>query len=182
MSIAVAAGMGKHIQDIPPSQLSDLTLKILIVQSINVWACSLPKLAIIALLERILRLKPWTRILFWGLGVVNQLATLALAVVWWTRCSPVRANYDPTVPGAVCGDFSAIEAGGYLTASMNPVLDIFFTLYPIPLIMKLNMNFRRRLGIALGLGTGVLASGISIYKLAFIPAVVAELNTDPTCK
>lgn len=146
-----------------------------------VWTFSMPKFAIIALLRRILRLSKPVEYTFWGIATVNQAGILATAILWFARCQPAAKAWDPTLPGT-CGTLEVLGDLGYVTSALSAALDIFFALYPIPFIMKLNMSLRRRISTSISLGLGSIACVVSIYKITTFPSSIVELSVDPTCK
>jgi hypothetical protein len=71
---------------------------------------------------------------------------------------------------------------GYFTSAYSAFLDLFFGLYPIPLIMRLNMPFKSRIAVSIALGLSGLACIVSVYKLAIFGQVFEILEQDPTCE
>ncbi|KFY75298.1 hypothetical protein V499_04759 [Pseudogymnoascus sp. VKM F-103] len=69
---------------------------------------------------------------------------------------------------------------GYFTSAYSAFLDLFFALYPIPLIMRLNMPFKSRIAVSIALGLSGLACIVSVYKLAIFGQVFKILEQDPT--
>lgn len=153
-----------------------------IISSVLIWAFSLPKFAIIAILKRILEYGLKTTILFWGLALTSQACILATSVWWFVQCRPVEYGWNKVTIQGECSDVSILANLGYLSSAYSAFLDIFFALYPIPFIMRLNMPLRKRVAISVALSLSVLACVVSIYKLAIFGQVFAILATDPTCK
>ena len=142
----------------------------------------MPKFALIALLGRLLPLRKWIWYSLWIFAILNQGGIMAASIMWFTRCSPTKANWDLSTPGAVCGSIEPLEILGWVTSAISAALDLFFALFPIPFVMKLNMSFARRVSISAALGLGGVACAISIYKITTIPDITVELPTDPTCE
>ncbi|EMR61661.1 putative integral membrane protein [Eutypa lata UCREL1] len=173
-------GLGKHYDDVPDEHL-EMALKYnVIISSVLIWAFSLPKFAIIAILKRILEYGLKTTILFWGLALTSQACILATSVWWFVQCRPVEYGWNKVTIQGECSDVSILANLGYLSSAYSAFLDIFFALYPIPFIMRLNMPLRKRVAISVALSLSVLACVVSIYKLAIFGQVFAILATDPT--
>lgn len=181
-TLAVQAGAGKHIWDVSPSSVPNIMYHSLIMSSINIWNFSMPKFAIIALLGRLLPLKKQIYYSLWTFAIINQGGIMAASIMWFTRCSPTSANWDPLTSGAVCGSIQPLEILGWVTSAISAILDLFFALFPVPYVMKLNMPLTRRVAISASLALGGVASAISIYKITTIPKITVELPADPTCK
>lgn len=71
---------------------------------------------------------------------------------------------------------------GYVTYMYSTVLDVFFALYPVPFVMRLNMPLGVRLGVAVSLSLSMGGFAISVYKFTLFPGLAAILPTDPSCK
>lgn len=175
-------GLGRHMRTLDPESIP-LALKYnVIISAVLIWTFSLPKFAIISVLNRILNYGTKTTVLFWGLALSSQACILATSVWWFRQCSPVAYGWDRSIPDGKCADVSVLANLGYFTSAYSAFLDIFFSLYPIPLIMRLNMPLRSRIAVSVALGLSMMACFVSIYKLAIFGEVFAILAEDPTCR
>lgn len=164
----------------PTEQVQALKWNI-IVSSILIWSFSLPKFAIIAILKRILDYDRKTAVLFWGLALSSQIFILATSVWWFKQCTPVEYGWNRSIKGS-CAPVSVMADLGYFTSAYSAFLDLFFALYPIPFIMRLNMPLKSRVAVSVALGLSALACVVSIYKLAIFGQIFEILAVDPTCK
>ena len=64
VTAVLSVGFGTHITDIPQARIPLGKMRLVTTESTSVWTYSLPKLAVVALLERLLDMRPWTRALF----------------------------------------------------------------------------------------------------------------------
>ncbi len=174
-------GLGKHIEDVPKEDVATALKFNVISNSILIWSFSLPKFAIVALLKRILQYGTKTAILFWGLALTSQACILATSVWWFVQCSPVEYGWNKNIQGT-CAPINVLSNLGYFTSAYSAFLDMFFALYPIPFVMRLNMPLKGRIAVAVALSLSILASVVSIFKLAIFGQVFAMLPKDPTCK
>ncbi|CAJ2502619.1 Uu.00g100130.m01.CDS01 [Anthostomella pinea] len=174
-------GLGKHMVDVAknPENLKQALRYNVIISSVLVWSFSLPKFAVIATLQRILQFGTKTSILFWGLAISSQACILATSVWWFHQCTPVEYGWDTSIKGH-CAPINILIDLGYFTSAYSAFLDVFFALYPIPYIMRLNMPLKTRVAVSCALSLGVLAMIISVYKLAIFDQVFGLLPTDPT--
>jgi hypothetical protein len=181
VSIGSSHGLGQHMASLPPTEIV-LALKWnVIISSILIWSFSLPKFAIIAILKRILDYDRKTLIVFLFLAISSQGCILATSVWWFKQCSPVEYGWNRSIEGT-CAPVSVMADLGYFTSAYSAFLDIFFALYPIPFIMRLNMPLKSRIAVSIALGLSALACIVSIYKLAIFGQVFAILAVDPTCE
>jgi hypothetical protein len=174
-------GLGKHFGTIPPEDVTTALKYNVIISAVLIWTFSLPKFAIISTLQRILTPGIKTTIVFWFLALSSQACILATSIWWFKQCDPVERGWDLTLPGS-CAPVSILANLGYFTSAYSAFLDVFFALYPIPFIMRLNMPLKTRIAVATALGLSVLACVVSIYKLAIFGEVFEILAVDPTCK
>ncbi|KAH6886867.1 hypothetical protein B0T10DRAFT_75666 [Thelonectria olida] len=172
-------GLGRHMETLSPQDRVMALKYNVIISSILIWVFSLPKFAIISILKRILDYGLKTTILFWGLALTSQATILATSVWWFKQCDPVEYGWDKSIKGT-CADVSILADLGYLSSAYSAFLDVFFALYPVPFIMKLNMPRKSRLAVSVALGLSILASVVSIYKLAIFGSVFVVLAQDPT--
>jgi hypothetical protein len=182
ITIGSGHGLGRHMSTLEPQQIA-LALKYnVIISSILIWTFSLPKFAIIATLHRILSPGLKTTIAFWALGISSQACFLATSVWWFKQCDPVEYGWDRSIPGGWCAPVSVMATLGYFTSAYSAFLDLFFSLYPIPFIMRLNMPLKNRIAVSVAMGLSSLACFVSIYKLAIFGEIFEILAVDPTCK
>lgn len=182
VTVGSSHGLGRHMGTLDPEDIP-LALKYnVIISAVLIWTFSLPKFAIISTLQRILSPGTKTTVLFWGLALSSQACILATSVWWFVQCTPVAYGWDRTIPGGKCADVSVLADLGYFTSAYSAFLDIFFALYPIPFIMRLNMPLRTRIAVSTALGFSIMACFVSIYKLAIFGQVFDILAVDPTCE
>ncbi|RYP29173.1 hypothetical protein DL767_006866 [Monosporascus sp. MG133] len=173
-------GLGKHFGDVPKEDL-EMALKYnVIISAVLIWTFSLPKFVIIATLKRILDYGTKTTILFWALALSSQACILATSVWWFVQCKPVEYGWNKVTIEGECADVSVLANLGYFTSAYSAFLDVFFALYPIPFIMRLNMPLKGRVAMSSALSLSILACVVSIYKLAIFGEVFTILRQDPT--
>ncbi|KAJ8118375.1 hypothetical protein OPT61_g632 [Boeremia exigua] len=84
------------------------------------------------------------------------------------QCNPVAAGWDyslrPPAGDAKCYDAIIFKNVGVFNSSVNIATDLLFALIPIPMVWKLQVNLRTRIGLAVVLSLGLFASAIAIYK------------------
>ncbi|KFX94286.1 hypothetical protein V495_07729 [Pseudogymnoascus sp. VKM F-4514 (FW-929)] len=179
VSIGSHHGLGRHMASLDPPDIVQALKWNAIISSILIWSFSLPKFAIIAILKRILDYGRKTTIVFWALALSSQACILATSVWWFKQCTPVEYGWDRSIDGH-CAPVKVMADLGYFTSAYSAFLDLFFALYPIPLIMRLNMPFKSRIAVSIALGLSGLACIVSIYKLAIFGQVFEILEQDPT--
>ncbi|KAH7377984.1 hypothetical protein BKA64DRAFT_698396 [Cadophora sp. MPI-SDFR-AT-0126] len=161
-------GLGRRTSTLEPEEIVQALKWNVIISSILIWSFSLPKFAIIATLKRIL-----------DYGRKTTIACILATSVWWfVQCQPVEYGWNRSI-GGTRAPISVLADLGYFTSAYSALLDIFFALYPIPLILRLNMPLKSRVAVSIALGLSVLACIVSIYKLAIFGQVFEILAVDP---
>lgn len=67
-------------------------------------------------------------------------------------CQPINYNWNKTISGS-CGDIEEAELGA---AGINMILDIVIVLLPLPLVWKLKMPIRKKIGISVTFALGLM--------------------------
>ncbi|KAK9775489.1 putative Integral membrane protein [Seiridium cardinale] len=180
VSVGASRGMGKHVDVLlAQRQLTEALKWSVITSSVSLWVFSLPKCALVALLKRILNYGAKTTTLFWGLVLTSQACVLATSISCYLRCSPIESGWNHAIK-STCVDANIMLVLGYFTSSYSALLDIFFALYPIPLIMRLNMRLRDRVTISILLGLNALACVVSVYKIIMYNDILSMTAQDPS--
>ena len=177
---AVDAGYGKHYQDISPEARPLAVYRSIVHSSIAVWSYSLPKLAIVALLNRLLAMSSSISITFWSLAIALVGCSSALSAVWYAQCSPREHQWNRAVPGT-CLNPRVLENLSYFVVAFSIFLDFLFAAYPIFAVSRLNMARQKRIVISIALSGGFVAGIVAIYKEALVTTISSTLEEDPTC-
>ncbi|KAI5365788.1 hypothetical protein J4E82_011171 [Alternaria postmessia] len=180
ITIGTQYGLGRRMEAIDPLLIPRALKWNVTISSVLIWTFSLPKFAIIAILKRILDYGLKTTILFWGLALSSQACILATSIWWYKQCDPVEFGWDRTIPGGTCASTKVMSNLGYFTSAYSAFLDVFFALYPIPFIMRLNMPLKNRILVSMALGLSILAFILTIYKLTIFGEVFVVLAENPT--
>lgn len=91
--------------------------------------------------------------------------TCAGTLIW--QCVPVRAAWDTKLrqqPGTRCWSTDTFTAIGLFNSSVNCITDFLFAFLPIPIIIKLQVNFRTKISLAVILSLGYVACSAGIVK------------------
>ena len=182
ITIGTQYGLGRRMEAIDPPLIPRALKWNVIISSVLIWTFSLPKFAIIAILKRILDYGLKTTIVFWGLALSSQACILATSVWWYKQCDPVEFGWNRTIPGGKCASTKVMSDLGYFTSAYSAFLDVFFALYPIPFIMRLNMPLKNRILVSIALGLSILAFILSLYKLTIFGEIFVVLAENPTCE
>lgn len=182
VTVAHEYGSGKHYVTLSAADQVQAIKWNAVLLAVTPWICTLPKFAIITTLSRILNYGTKTKVAFWGLALSSQATVLALMILGLAQCNPTAYQWDKSIQGGWCVDPNIYIDFAYVVYIYSTVLDVFFALYPVPFVMRLNMPISVRLGVAVSLSLSWGGFAISVYKFTIFPHLAALLPTDPSCK
>lgn len=182
LSVSLPFGVGKHYATLSDANKVAALHWNVVLNALTPWICTLPKFAIIMTLRRILNYGTKTTILFWGLALSSQATVLAQMIWGLVQCQPMAFQWDKSIQGGTCADPNIYIYLAWVTYIYSTVLDVFFALYPVPFVMRLNMPLKTRIGVAVSLSISWVGFAISMYKFSIFPKLGALLGTDPSCK
>lgn len=100
----VSIGYGKHAVVLTMKRLQDAILLNTVGFVFGVLSFAIPKLAVIAMLTRILNPGTWHQVWLWTFGVFGVLSSSGCIGILFAMCTPRKALWIITTPGAVCMD------------------------------------------------------------------------------
>ncbi|KAI9790608.1 MAG: hypothetical protein M1816_004940 [Peltula sp. TS41687] len=166
-------GAGKHIAAVSTRELST-GRKIALVQGvIYLFACGLPKLAILCLyLRAFAKLYCWASYVVAVVIVANIFAGIIMCL---NNCKPIAYKWDKTIPGGSCNDLMA----AYRWISLpNLITDVAMLVIPLPVIWSLRIKRNQKIGLTLTFLAG--SFGIITSILRFVTFFRTDLVSDPT--
>ncbi|KAI7281442.1 hypothetical protein KC345_g4156 [Hortaea werneckii] len=161
-------GWNRHIYDIPPSMISEAGKIAFVAKLAFVFAATFTRLSLIAFYYRLVKDSG----LRWFKGVLH--ASLAWTVAVWVcfvcqtiwLCRPVEAYWQyPPNPDAHCLDEGKVMLGGGV---INCVSDLLTTVLPIPIVMRLQMPLKQRIGVCVLLCLGFIVTIAGVIRTYFI--------------
>lgn len=104
---------------------------------------AVPKLAVLALYNRLLTIEPY-RTIIRILAAVLIISAIVIVVMALNLCHPFEANWNPFMPGATCMDQQAF----YTYASLpNIITDVAMLILPMPVVWKLQASKKVKMGL-----------------------------------
>ncbi|KAL2005156.1 hypothetical protein VTN00DRAFT_3006 [Thermoascus crustaceus] len=184
----------RHLKSLAASGQLNVVLKILwATQPFGIIGIIPGKVAIGITLLRILgptASKRFTWLLYsvFGLTVAIEFVTVFLQ---FFQCSPPSALWTPDTPAecldpSIQADYAVFSSGMLLTldisvegsfakeSAWNALLDLFLALLPIRFIRKLNTSVRKRVGLAVLMGLGLLTCAAAVVKTTTLKGLGAR--------
>jgi hypothetical protein len=178
-TVNVGLGYGKHTAVIMQEGGMDLLVKILIVNyadfALGIMSFTTPKLAIAALLNRVMNPSQFHRWWLWFLTSLVFVSSTICIVVLFTMCDPPRALWQIDLLSAgqaTCRPQKilvgyAIFTGGMSGATFSQpdlmrfsaisgFVDLYLAVYPTVVLARLQITLKKKLALCAALGMGAV--------------------------
>ncbi|KAH7304529.1 integral membrane protein, partial [Stachybotrys elegans] len=155
-------GFGKHYWHVNPESGTLLLQLFWIVQMLYIIILTFTKLAILFFLGRVFVTAGFrlaVRLFATFLGSTCIVFVLVVAF----QCSPVSAVWDRYLEG---NDRKCLNVtvASYALAALNILQDVLLLLLPIPWVMRLQLDLRKRIGVIVAFGLGSFACITSMIR------------------
>ncbi|KAK8066192.1 Integral membrane protein [Apiospora hydei] len=185
-SVAVAHGLGRHVEALSREDQVAVTTWTYIAFCPGVMSFAIPKLAVIALLVRLMAPRKSHYMFLWGMGITVQLTLLAtvgiLIRVIDKKCPPFNdVRLDPPEH---CVPIHVQVRWCLFAGSLSAFVDFYLAIYPSVVLYGLQMRRRKKVALSVALGLGVLlirkprSGAVAVYKTTHLPALA---DPDFTC-
>ncbi|KAL3489188.1 hypothetical protein BJX62DRAFT_226740 [Aspergillus germanicus] len=164
-TVNVGLGYGKHTA-------------ILIVNyadfALGIMSFTTPKLAIAALLNRVMIPSQFHRWWLWFLTSLVFISSTICIVVLFTMCDPPRALWqiDLLSSGqATCRPQKILVGYAIFTGAISGFVDLYLAVYPIVVLARLQITLKKKLALCAALGMGAVACAMAIVKCFQLPSL-----------
>ncbi|KAI1398873.1 hypothetical protein F4819DRAFT_510703 [Hypoxylon fuscum] len=161
VSVNVAAGFGKHDKDVDPREFDGLGMRNMIVGSMLNLSAAWSKTSFAVSLLRIAT--PRLRIVIWLLIVSMNILMHAGVVIGWVACHPVEKFWKYNIEGECWPAKITLPISIFINV-YSGCMDLVLALLSWCIIIKLHMNLREKIGIAMAMSMGVFAGVTAIVK------------------
>ncbi|XRM47096.1 hypothetical protein ABZX51_010097 [Aspergillus tubingensis] len=166
-TINVDMGYGKHAWLLSERTVEHATFLNCLSFLFGIISFAIPKLAVTAMLNRILNPNMAQRICLWTLTGFAAVVSGICIIVLFTMCDPPEALWKThlvTEGKATCKDVWILIDYAIFTGALSAFVDLILAVYPSTVLMKLHMSLRKRLALCAALGLGSVASAMAIVK------------------
>ncbi|KAK2029185.1 integral membrane protein [Colletotrichum zoysiae] len=177
-TLAVFSGTGRHLDVLTLEQQQSIMLWSTAAQCPGIMSFSLPKLAVICLLTRLLEPGVLHKWFLWWMGIWCQLTLVATVAILIGRCTPARSLWDFSVAGT-CFDPSILINYSIYAGTFSAFVDVYLAVYPAIVLFKLQMRLKKKLALSCALGIGAISGIVAIYKTTRLPLLASK---DYSCK
>ncbi|CAG8389490.1 unnamed protein product [Penicillium salamii] len=96
-----------------------------------------------------------------GVGGLVALYWVATVFTLSLVCRPIQYNWNRKISGS-CGNIRKIQ---YASAGFNMGMDLLVVLLPLPVVWKLRMSSRKKIGVTTSFAIGILTAGINLARI-----------------
>ncbi|KAJ5770120.1 uncharacterized protein N7511_002171 [Penicillium nucicola] len=163
----VMVGYGQHAKYLSEENLETAILLNCISFLFGILSFTIPKVAVTAMLNRILNPGRVQKTILWVL--VGSAATVSVIciLILFTMCDPPRALWQVSLVAkgeATCKSSWILINYAIFTGALSAFVDLYLAIYPTTILLKLQMSLRKRLALCAALGLGAIASAMAIIK------------------
>ncbi|KAK2736470.1 hypothetical protein FQN55_001647 [Onygenales sp. PD_40] len=165
-TLNIAGGYGKHQYTLEPPEIQNAIMLNSVSFIFGILSFAIPKMAVVAMLNRILNPSKTQRIFLWSLVSLAGVVSVVCILVLFTMCHPPRALWDLQLQqqGATCNSPWILINYAIFTGALSAFVDLYLSIYPITVLFKLQMSLRKKLALSAALGLGTIASAMAIIK------------------
>ncbi|KAJ5467431.1 hypothetical protein N7475_005183 [Penicillium sp. IBT 31633x] len=165
-TVGVNAGFGKHAMYLSQEKLELAILLNIVSFLFGILSFTLPKLAVTAMLNRILNPSALKKTLLWVMTGSAAVVSIICILILFTMCDPPEALWHVSLmaKGASCKSTDMLIGYAIFTGAVSAVVDLCLAFYPIATLLKLQMSLRKRIALCAALGLGSIASAMAIVK------------------
>ncbi|KAK3985221.1 hypothetical protein QBC44DRAFT_405361, partial [Cladorrhinum sp. PSN332] len=169
-TISVSNGFGRHVQFVPPENLSSMGLIGNVMGTFSILAAVWSKTSFAITLLRLMQGNMKLLLLF-IISTINIFMGLN-ALFMWIRCSPSSKIWNYRAAGT-CWEPHVYPAYGMFAAGYSALTDIVLALLPWKIVWNLQMEQREKIGVALAMSLGVFAGATALVKTTVIPSLAS---------
>ncbi|KAJ5295815.1 hypothetical protein PENANT_c001G05068 [Penicillium antarcticum] len=163
----VSVGYGQHAEYLSDTDLEMAILLNSISFLFGILSFTIPKVAVTAMLNRILNPGRVQKIILWVLVGSAAIVSVICILILFTMCDPPRALWQTsliTKGEATCKSTWILINYALFTGALSAFVDLYLAIYPTTVLLKLQMSLRKRTALCAALGLGAIASAMAIIK------------------
>ncbi|KAI6778592.1 uncharacterized protein J7T54_003371 [Emericellopsis cladophorae] len=172
--VATQNGNGKHFDTLSLNDKQGAIFWTTLGIPFAVTSFSIPKLAVVALLQRLLVPRKWHRIFLWTLALLCVGAQLGCVVILYAQCSPTESLWNFSITEKTCIDKWVLVDFSIFAGGFSAVTDLYLAVYPAVVLWKLQLNVRKKIALCVALGIGSIATIVAIYKCTRLPSLASD--------
>ncbi|KAL0932194.1 uncharacterized protein CTRU02_213147 [Colletotrichum truncatum] len=152
-TIAVSYGYGKHMEVLTHEQQKGAIMWAHIGFAPGIMSFAIPKMAVVALLTRLMNPARYHLWFLWGITVLCLLTHIIVPGLHFGRCVPVQAIWDNTI-SAKCFDANITVDYSIYGGILSAFVDVYLAIYPTVILFGLQMSLKKKIFLSCALSVG----------------------------
>ncbi|KAI1335274.1 integral membrane protein [Xylariaceae sp. FL0016] len=167
---AIFHGLGRHFESLTLSEQQQATIWTMAAFCPGVMSFGFPKLAVVALLTRLLLPGKQHFYFLWALVIMSLLTLFATVGLLIGRCYPVSYLWDKSIDGH-CFSPNVQIYYSYFSGAYSAFVDLYLAAYPSVVLFRLRMPTKQKYALSAALGVGLISVIVAIYKVTRLPSL-----------
>ncbi|KAF2234782.1 hypothetical protein EV356DRAFT_532582 [Viridothelium virens] len=168
VTLEVNFGVGRHAIHLEPQDVISAVKIIWLTVPFSTMSACFGKISISLLLMQIINRNRAGKIFLSCLIITLFIVNLLLTIITFAQCRPVTFLWDKLNPhvgyAGKCWSPDVQKNYGYFQGAFSSASDLALAIFPVPIIWKLQMKLRVKLGLAAVLSLGVVAAAAACIK------------------
>ncbi|PHH70097.1 hypothetical protein CDD82_7342 [Ophiocordyceps australis] len=166
LTVSFYNGFGKHDTDLTSSQIVAIGKWMWMAYPPGIVCSILARTSIMILLVRIFGRNARLKWLLIAITILQVVVSLVLTSFIWAQVTPVEGMWNPLIPSKRRLPAHLVDRTGNVAGGLYAIGDLFYVLFPVIDIWKLNMPLRQKMGLCILLALSLVTMGTSIAKAA----------------
>ncbi|KAK1541031.1 hypothetical protein CPAR01_07020 [Colletotrichum paranaense] len=164
----VQYGAGRHIQYIEPKSniVTGLHLNF-VTQPLCLIALCLAKVSVGMFLLRITPSGKFRHVI-WGIIIFTVFSALGNFLTVFFQCQPLAFTWDFSIEGGKCIPQADLKFAAFFNSSVSVFTDLLFALLPVPIMWKVQLNWKVKSAVIGVLSLGIFATIAAVIKISFL--------------
>ncbi|KAM0715777.1 hypothetical protein Q7P37_008291 [Cladosporium fusiforme] len=169
-SAAAKSGSGQHFDTLTTEQQQNVIKYTMAAFCPGILSFAIPKLAVVALLTKLLNPSRGHRIFLWASSATATAVLFGCVIILYAQCRPSHSQWNFAIKGECWSPWVLIDYAIF-SGSLSAAVDLYLAVYPACVLLQLQMNIRKKIGLGVALGIGSVACIVAIYKCTRIPGL-----------
>ncbi|KAH6668361.1 hypothetical protein B0J14DRAFT_452413, partial [Halenospora varia] len=154
-------GFGKHLWDLADGGLLHILRSLYIAESFYVITLAATKISVLLLYLRIFPHRSFRTATSATIGMI-ALSTTIIFFMTVFSCHPVAFFWNRDIRGGTCMDVNKLA---YANSAMSIIQDLLIVILPLPVLVKLNMGRKKKIGVGFMFAVGSFGCVVSMIRL-----------------
>ncbi|KAG4292397.1 hypothetical protein FPRO06_13650 [Fusarium proliferatum] len=172
--VAVKNGNGRHFDLLNVTQQQNVILYTILGFPFGVMAFGFPKLAVVALITRLMNPGRLHKIFLWVLAGCCMMGLIGCIIILFAQCSPVESQWTFSITDKKCWSPYVLVNFAIFAGALSAFTDLYLAVYPAVVLFHLQMNKRKKIALSFALGIGSIATIVAIYKCTRLPSLASK--------